>query len=89
MSARAEMDAAVAEPRYVIERGVPLPPHSRPKSRFGLTAELRKLGVGDCLHAKDMTARLRKSITTTANLIGIKVASRRAPEGGFRIWRIA
>ena len=85
MSARAEMDAAVAEPRYVIERGVPLPP----KGASGLADELRKLEVGDCLRAIRMTPRERVSVSDAARKVGIKVATRKLPEGGYGIWRIA
>ena len=82
-----ELDATE---RYVIERGVPLPP--RPRNgllRVGITSYLRKLDVGDVLRVPGLTEGRRAGIHKLAHHIGIKVATRKLPEGGYGIWRLA
>lgn len=64
----------------VIEKGIPLP-----KRAGALTSGLRKLQIGDSF----LTDRQAPSFSVTAKRIGIKIASRRQPDGRLRIWRVA
>lgn len=64
----------------VIEKGIPLP-----KRSGALTSGLRKLQIGDSF----LTDKLVPAFSVTAKRIGIKIASRKQPDGQMRIWRVA
>lgn len=64
----------------VIEKGIPLP-----KKWGAMTSGLRKLQIGDSF----LTDKLVPSFSVTAKRIGIKIASRKQPDGQMRIWRIS
>lgn len=62
-----------------IEKNVPIPENKQ----TGFTKALHKLKVGDSFVVPHWVA----NSCTLANHIGIKIMTRKCPEGGYRIWR--
>ena len=64
-----------------IEKNVPMP--SRNSRSRGLASALRALEIGDSFvyHRQSGFAKLLK-------FLGIKIATRKQPDGTYRIWRI-
>lgn len=62
----------------VIEKGIPLP-------KKGSASPMRRMEIGDSF----VTNKGPGSFAITAKRLGIKIASRKQPDGHFRIWRVA
>ena len=78
-------EASVEKPKYVIEKGVPIPPEYAPR---GLCAAIRKMAVGDSILLDDTHSR-RATCYAFAKRAGYKIVSRKAEDGKFRLWRTA
>jgi hypothetical protein len=61
----------------VIEKGVPMP------KAVNANSVLRLLGVGDSF----LTERHPANFNSAAKFLGIKISSRRQPDGKYRVWR--
>lgn len=76
---------------FEIKNDVPVPPHANAK--FGITATLRKMEVGDSFQIpvgvtnKNRLSSAFARYATTKDGAGKRFSQRKMPDG-FRVWRI-
>lgn len=68
-----------------IEKGIPIPPKGNRMG--GLVGAMRSLEVGDSLVLPSGSSSNKPY--ATARDVGIKVTTRKQPDGSIRVWRIA
>jgi hypothetical protein len=74
---------------YEIEKGVPVPEKGRP---YKVKYPIAKMEIGDSfvIEADDAKTNSRKSyLYALSARAGIRVTTRKQPDGSLRVWRIA
>ena len=67
-----------------IDKGIPVPMQNYGKNR----EILKQLEVGDSIYFPEDYQRILNGFYNVAKRLGIKIAIRRQPEGGCRLWRV-